>query len=376
MSEYQWYEFLAIDKPLDDKQLAEVRRLSSRAEVSRTRFWNEYQWGDFKGDPDKLLERTFDAHLYFSSWSAQRLMLRLPVGRVDERALLPYLRGRTGPARVAGAYVIFDVKSAVEDADPEDDGAGLLEEILPIRAELMRGDLRSAYLAWLINMGAEDADEDEIEPPVPPGLNDLTAAQEALIDFLCLDVDLLHAAAEGTTTGEVDEAEALRQWALALPPAEKDAWLLRAVHDHDLPLGGELLRTWRAQQSAPRTTGLRTFAEIAARAAVLEEARTQREAEHQEQARREASAARDRLLDALEAQGDKPWKQLEQLITKRQMPEAVSLGLHLRALALRKDSGVAFKTRMDALRKKLASAPFTRKWLQAVRDADAPQPEA
>lgn len=373
MSEYQWYEFLAIDKPLDDAELAAVRRLSSRAEVSRTRFWNEYQWGDFKGDPDKLLERTFDAHLYFSSWSAQRLMLRFPVGRVDERALLPYLRGRTGPARVAGAYVILDVGSHVEDADPEDDGNGLLAEILPVRAELMRGDLRVAYLAWLVNMQGDDGDEDEIEPPVPPGLSQLTPAQEAMVDFLCLDADLLRAAAEGAPTGEVDEGEALRRWTLALSPAEKDAWLLRAVQDHDLPLGGELLRTWRGKEAAPATTGLRTFAEICARADVLEAERREREKDERTAARRTAAANEARALDAVEALGDKPWKQVEQLITKKQMPEAIALGLQLRALAQRRGDGAAFKTRMDALRKKLASAPFTRKWLQAVRDAESAQ---
>jgi len=33
MSEYQCYEFLALDKPLTDKQRAELRELSTRAEI-------------------------------------------------------------------------------------------------------------------------------------------------------------------------------------------------------------------------------------------------------------------------------------------------------------------------------------------------------
>ncbi len=51
MSEYQYYEFLALDRALTDKQRAELRSLSTRAEITATRFVNEYQWGDLKGRP-------------------------------------------------------------------------------------------------------------------------------------------------------------------------------------------------------------------------------------------------------------------------------------------------------------------------------------
>ena len=45
MSEYQCYEFLALDRALTAEQLAELRAISSRAKISARRFWNEYQWG-------------------------------------------------------------------------------------------------------------------------------------------------------------------------------------------------------------------------------------------------------------------------------------------------------------------------------------------
>jgi len=38
MSEYQYYEFLAIDHPLTPAQMAEVREFSTRAEITATRF--------------------------------------------------------------------------------------------------------------------------------------------------------------------------------------------------------------------------------------------------------------------------------------------------------------------------------------------------
>jgi hypothetical protein len=43
MSEYQYYEFLALDRPLTEEQRAELRSISSRAEITATRFVNEYQ---------------------------------------------------------------------------------------------------------------------------------------------------------------------------------------------------------------------------------------------------------------------------------------------------------------------------------------------
>ena len=57
MSEYQYYEFLAVDRPLDAATLAAVRALSTRARITSTSFVNTHHWGDFKGNPRALVER-------------------------------------------------------------------------------------------------------------------------------------------------------------------------------------------------------------------------------------------------------------------------------------------------------------------------------
>ena len=44
MSEYPYYEFLALDQPLTHKPMAEVRRFSSRARITPTRFVNKYNY--------------------------------------------------------------------------------------------------------------------------------------------------------------------------------------------------------------------------------------------------------------------------------------------------------------------------------------------
>jgi hypothetical protein len=58
MSEYQYYDFRAIDRPLTSSQRAELGKISTRAEISSTSFTNFYTFGDFKGNPVALVERT------------------------------------------------------------------------------------------------------------------------------------------------------------------------------------------------------------------------------------------------------------------------------------------------------------------------------
>jgi len=249
MSEYQCYELVALDRPLTAKQMAELRALSTRAEISPTRFWNEYQWGDLKGDPAKLMERYFDAHLYFANWGTHRLMLRLPKARVDLKALTPYFTGGHA-ARLAsvGDHVLLDLGSDTEEPEYDEQSQGSLAALSPLRAELMRGDPRPAYLAWLLTVNADHLDEDAEEPPVPAGLGALTAAQEAMVDFLRIDVDLV-AAAASSSAAATEDGVPLRRWLAALSAKEKDAWLKRAADEPDLALGGELLRAFRAART-------------------------------------------------------------------------------------------------------------------------------
>jgi hypothetical protein len=50
MSEYQHYEFMALDRALTQHDMRELRKYSTRATITATRFVNHYEWGDFKGN--------------------------------------------------------------------------------------------------------------------------------------------------------------------------------------------------------------------------------------------------------------------------------------------------------------------------------------
>lgn len=67
MSEYHYYEFRSIDRPLGRKEMDELRSLSTRAEITPTSFTNTYHYGDFKGDPAILMGLYFDAFVYVAN---------------------------------------------------------------------------------------------------------------------------------------------------------------------------------------------------------------------------------------------------------------------------------------------------------------------
>jgi hypothetical protein len=57
---HETHEFFAIDRPLRAGEMRALRRLSSRATITPTRFYNFYDWGGLKADPRDLVRRYFD----------------------------------------------------------------------------------------------------------------------------------------------------------------------------------------------------------------------------------------------------------------------------------------------------------------------------
>src|ERR1700678_787287 len=133
MSEYQYYEFQAIDRPLSEADRQALRCLSTRARITATSFTNAYEWGDFKGDPAKLMERWFDLHLYLANWGSRRLMIRLPRRLVDRPCLDAFL-GEVDCAALSavGENLILDIGRDELDIDDWDDGSGRLAALAPL----------------------------------------------------------------------------------------------------------------------------------------------------------------------------------------------------------------------------------------------------
>jgi len=198
MSEYQYYEFQAIDRPLTDREMSTLRNYSSRATITSTRFVNRYSYGSFKGNASEWMDKYFDAFLYLANWGTHELMLRLPRGALDLETAQRYLLGDAASARAKGDAVILSFLSEQEGRDwvEDDEGSGWMSSVIPLRADLASGDLRVLYLGWLLCVQVQELDEDGLEPPVPAGFDRLSAPIRAFADFLRIDDDLIAVAAE------------------------------------------------------------------------------------------------------------------------------------------------------------------------------------
>ncbi len=372
MSEYQYYEFVAIDHPLDDRQLAEVRQLSTRAQITSTSFVNEYHWGSFRGAPDRMIERYYDAHLYLANWGSRRLMLRLPQTVLDLGIAGQYVVDERVSVRNAGKYLILDLSSEDDEDDFVVEAHTMLPALLGIRAEIAVGDLRPLYLAWLAGYGTWERDEfafddndDMLEPPVPPGLRTLSAAQQALAEFLRLDPDLLHVAATASPDRVPTDHRALRRWITDLTATEKNRLLLRVAQDEALAVHLELLHRFQEQASESAVQiDPRTVAELLDAAARFRTTRERREAEAHaaETARLAAREARayQRRLDKLAQNEDRAWARAEALVSTkrpRDYDDAAAVLVDLHALAERDGGTATFNQRITAFRLEHARKP-------------------
>lgn len=359
MSEYQYYEFQAIDRPLAAADREALRALSTRARITATSLTNHYEWGDFKGDPDELMERWFDLHLYLANWGTRRLMMRLPKRVVDRSWLDAFLLDVDWVAvREKGGNLIVDMyRDEVEAGyDDWDDGSGWLGALAPLRAEVLSGDLRLFYLLWLTALEDGLLEAGEAEPLA--GIGPLTGALEAAAEFFGIDRDLVQAAAERSDSADGAVPDDLMRDALAkFPEPEKTDLLLRVI-DGDPHVAAELKRRMRTLRPASGAEP-RTVRGLKQRAAAIRRDRERaqaerRKAEHRRQAQA-AERARRKRLDDLKRRGEAVWRDIEFEIERRNASaydRATGLLFDLGTLAAEQGTGAEFARRLDAIRER------------------------
>ena len=377
MSEYQYYDFKAIDHALTKTEMAALRDLSTRAVISTTSFTNHYEWGDLKADPLKLLERYFDAFLYVANWGTREFHLRLPQELVDFKHLKSILPGKAAHVRSAGRFVIVSFETDVEPEDDWDDGTGWMGSLVSLRSDLLRGDLRCLYLGWLHCVECHEFSEDALEPPVPAGLRELSAPLDSLIEFLGIDEDLVEVAASASAPlKEGPSRKELAAWVRSLPANEKDDLLIDFLSESSERRRLELRQRFeRVNAVAPDrgTVERRTVKDLltAARVRVDERARQLSLKRAADAARKKAKDEADRAvyLEGLAKREKAVWKQVEAYIQKRQPKDyerAVILLVDLYDLAVRQGDETGFQLTMEELRKRhLAKETFLRRLTQA-----------
>jgi hypothetical protein len=332
VSEYQYYGFQAIDRPLSEDDIQWLRGLSTRAQITTTSFFNVYHWGDFRGDPIKLMERCFDVFVYVANWGCRRFMLRLPRASFDAARAEPYCPEGCVSLRQKKDCVLLEFSRDDEPGGWEgwDDGSGWMASLTPLRGDLFDGDWRCLYLAWLCGIEVHSLPERATEPPVPAGMKDLSAPLRALVDFLGIDTELIEVAAERSrsrTTEEPSPSE-LNKWMRSLAVAEKNELLLRIAQGEEPNPRRSLMRRFReAAQSHHATRGdgdsqvRRTVTQLCEAWRQRLDAKERRLAERAEQererkARAEAQARRKHLEDVA-LRTDAIWKQASVWIATR-----------------------------------------------------------
>ncbi|NML15113.1 hypothetical protein [Azohydromonas caseinilytica] len=319
MSEYQYYELAAIDRPLTREEMAQLRAVSTRAEITPTGFVNHYEWGDLKADPAEWMRRYFDAFVYVANWCSCRLSLRVPRATFGDAELEPFAVEYRLNIEATEEHWIFDWsldESEDDDRFAMDDGSGWMRRLAPLREELLRGDLRPLYLGWLAGAASGDLEDDAAEPPVPPGLAALSPAQQALVEFLEIDPDLLAAAQAGSAPGpresdtqaDADLDEWLAQW-----PREDMVAMLKLLAQGR---GAEAERQVRSRHEAwlkarrPSPAALapqRSVAELYEVAEVARGAREAREAKERAAQQAEQQRQREAHLRRLMDDVDRHW---------------------------------------------------------------------
>jgi hypothetical protein len=288
-------------------------------------------------------------------------MIRFPRKAVDVQAVAAYCVDNYLTFRTKGRYGIVGFFHEEEGGDWVT-GEGWLAALIPLRNDILSGDMRSLYLGWLAYAANGNAGETTLEPPLPPGLGDLSEAHRALAAFLSIDDVLVEAAALRSTTLRPSVTMThLRTWLRSLPASKKDSILLKLMQDEPpQKIQAKLLREFREQagpRAQSRSDDRRTVAEILHEARRIAHRKKRESAERakrqQEQRKRRKEQARRKRLDKLATRQAAAWRDVENHIASVQpknYAEAVRLLQDLQALAVRQKKLKRFEKRLRDLR--------------------------
>lgn len=323
MSEYQYYEFAAIDGPISDEGLRYARGCSSRANVSRVRWQNTYHFGNFHGSVDTLLTY-YDAHFYIANWGTVSLGLAFPKGVITPEALQPYLRGgehyedTLTTKEIGGRCIVWWGRNE-EGGWCETGGEGLIDELIGVREELMRGDCRALFLGWLADFDPDEwrdpGDGAVVMPPIPAGLDRLSPALAALIEQFPVDRDALAVAAglsPASTADRIPIDAALER----LSVSEMRALLARVAEGGGAGVMTELNRLTYPQVKIPVGQAM-SCVDFAAKVIETREARQKKETEAAAAKRRREADLRRQHLASVMRRADTIWLGFDPLMGQK-----------------------------------------------------------
>lgn len=356
MSEYQYYEFRSIDRPLTAKEQEEIESWSSRTSPTVTGAIFIYNYGDFPKDKKRVVEQYFDALFYIANWGTKRLIFKFPKDLVDIEAIKQYCTHEEISMSESGNNLLVDFYFSDEEGYGWINGEGWLTSLLDLRNNIMHGDYRSLYLAWLhacsLHSEWEDFDnDDEPEPPVPDHLDSLNGALKSLVEILEMNQDILAVAIKASRAKKEQPEFDIKGLVQHLSDGEKIDFLVRLAQGEPL-LTTRLLKRLRELSTVPGQIPVnisgRTIGTILREA---EQFRQKRKAVE----RKRKEALRLKQLAELEAKESELWKEVNRNISEKK-PKAYDTSIKilqdLHKLAKHKDKQMEYERNIQNILKK------------------------
>jgi hypothetical protein len=354
MSEYQFYEFRAIDKPLSRKDKVEIGSWSSRSDPSNTGATFIYSYGNFPKDEMTVVEQYFDAMFYISNWGSKRLIFKLPNSHVDVKHLKQYC---TDGLSITSKpeFTLIDIDISEEEGNDEwIEGEGCLSSLASLRDDIISGDYRSLYLIWL-KVSIEDilndcgvTEPESYEPNIPENLQALNGALLDLIEIFEIDKDAIEVAAQRsamlTNESNQDHFEDIE----SLSESEKNDFLKRLLQSEP-QLSAKLKNRLKKVPSHDKGINKgkrRTIEEMAQAVRKLKEQKNEKKKKELEQ--RELAK-----LGQTEKDESYLWNQSEFLIKQKNTKaydEAIQILKELKALAKHKKQYSTFCEKIEEIR--------------------------
>lgn len=349
MSEYQYYEFRTDGRTLDETACKELRQLSSRAIVTSTQAIYTYSYSNFRYDCKEILVNYFDIMLYLSNFGTRQLMVRLPIDLIEPSEINFYCVPEVISYFIHGDSLILDFCIFHEEDSQWIEGDGILDDLLPIRHELINGDFRALYLAWLAAAQFYCLDDNDVEPPIPNNLTNLSPSLNALISYFELSEDLVQAAAVSSQSMTTSDDE-LEKLITKLSDVEKNAYLMDLLKNKphlNLKLKRKL-HGFKPSYEKECFSGQRTVAHLKNLAEQITNLR-------EEKIEKVQHAARIKELQLLAKKEPRIWQQIDnaiQLRTSRSYDTAAKLLSDLKDLSIFLGETKQFKTKINVIQQK------------------------
>ena len=198
MSEYTYYEFRSIDRPLTKAEQDTVSSWSSRTRATPYRAVFTYSYSDLSYGFEDAVRQYFDVGITASSYGSRRLAMRLPRELVDYEQLRRYIieggsdyHEELAVTRNRQHVIVsmsFDVMEESNGWIEDKDMAVIAEHLIALRQRLLDGDCSPLMAMYLKVMSHTDSLLPDHTFYIPANLSERKKPNiAALLNFLVLD---------------------------------------------------------------------------------------------------------------------------------------------------------------------------------------------